>query len=625
MYIRSSTRKHKGKTYTNYVLVESVSTPKGPRQKTVCSLGNLKPRSRKEWLKLAHKIECALVGQEGFYGEDDPEVGEIVKKVKDRQKQIQEAKPGRKEPSSEKAQEDDDVVAVHIDRVEVERGREAGPVHVGYQFWQRLTLDEILAKAGLARRARLLTYVMTMNRLIHPCSEHAMPDWIRRTAMEDIMGMDFERLAEDALYRNMDKLHPNREAIESLLAERERTLFNLDQTLLIYDVTSTYFEGQALKNPKAKFGYSRDGRPDCKQVVVGLAINRDGFPLAHEVFEGNKVDRNSLRDMLDSLDRRVGLQQGQTVVVDRGMSFDDNLEEITSRDLHYIVAARQSERDKWLVDFNELDGFEEVVRTPSPLNPHQKKPQVLVKMKKTDGQTFVLCISAGRKEKDKAIRLKKEEKLLSDLAKLKKRVKDGKLVKLVKIGEAIGRIKERYPRVAKYYDIEYDSKNKQLIYAPDEMKRGKAEELDGSYLLKSDREDLTAEEAWRIYMLLSRAENAFRNMKSPLAERPIFHQIEKRVETHIFLCVLAYHLLVSIEKTLLDKGVHTSWETVRETLSSHDVVTIVLPTDKGSIIRIRKAAKPEPEHVELYKLLNVPSQIMRPKKTRIDSESAYSD
>lgn len=611
MFIRKSTRKYKGKTYINYLLVESYRTDKGPRQKTVCSLGDLKPRPRSEWLKLAHKVEDALVGQIDVLEGEDPEVDAILHKV--RQRQARESQEPKRQEDGQVGE--DDLVAVHVDQVETERHREAGPVHVGYQFWQRIGFDEVLASAGLSSRARILTCVMTMNRLITPKSEHAMPDWIRRTALDDILGVDFEDLADDALYRNLDRLHPKRAKIESELVKRERTLFNLDQTVLLYDLTSTYFEGQALANPKAKRGYSRDKRPDCKQVVVGLVVNRDGFPLGHEIFEGNVQDRQTVAKMLDLLDERVGLSEGQTVVVDRGMAHEENLEEIRSRNLHYIVASRQPERNQWLAEFEDTEGFEEVVREPSPLNPGQKKPQVQVKMKRRDGETHVLCISSGRVEKDRAIRENKEARLLADLAKLAKRIENGRLVKPQKIGEAIGRLKERHPRVARYYRMVYDAEERRFSYELDEGKRAKAEQLDGSYLLKSDRDDLSADDYWRVYILLTRVENAFRNMKSPLAERPIFHQLAHRVETHIFLCVLAYHLLVAIEKTLLDQQVHTSWGTIREILSTHQVCTIVLPTDDGSVLRIRKGSTPERQHAHLYKLLDVPKEVIEPRKT----------
>jgi transposase len=298
------------------------------------------------------------------------------------------------------------------------------------------------------------------------------------------------------------------------------------------------------------------------------------------------------------------------VVVDRGMAFDDNLDEISSRHLRYLVATRQSERDHWLGDFEDEEGFEPVV---GRRDGHESEIQV--KMKQTSTETYVLCISSGRTEKDRAIRQKHQRRLEADLLKLDNRIRKGRLVKQQKIFEAVGRLKERYPRVARYYRIAYEPNNKTLSWEVDEHKRAKAEKLDGSYLLKTDRDDLSADEIWRIYALLTRAEDAFRAMKSPLAERPIFHQLQRRVETHIFLCVLAYHLLVAIEKTLRDKALHTSWATVRETLKTHQVSTVALPTNTGSLLKIRKGSTPEPQHTHLYNLLGVPSQIIRPKKT----------
>jgi len=548
-------------------------------------------------------VEVALVGQKDLLDQRDAEVRQIVAKVRARQAEA----ATRAESGAEAAspEHDDDLVTVRTSKVNTERHREGGSVHVGHQFWKRLALDTILERAGLPERARALTCAMSMNRLIRPSSEHAMPDWIRNTALEDILGLSFDDLGESSLYRNLDKLHPKRGEIESALVEGERTLFNLEGTVLLYDLTSTYFEGQALANDLASRGYSRDKRPDCKQVLVGLVIGREGFPLAHEVFEGKRQDRTTLGEMLDRLGERVGLSPGQTVVVDRGMAYEENLEEMRSRQLHYLVASRQPERDRWLAEYDDVEGFERVRRSPSPRNPYQKKTTVWVKKAPEDGETHVLCISQERIEKDRAIREKHEGRLLRDLEKLERRIALGRLVNEKPIWEAIGRLKERYPRVARYYRIEYDPRLKQLCYEDHEEKKQKAEKLDGAYLLKTDRPDFTADEAWRIYNLLTRVESAFRTMKSPLAERPIFHQLRRRVETHIFLCVLAYHLLVAIENTLLSRGVHTSWATVRETLKTHQVATVVLPTDKGSVLRIRKGSKPEPQHAELYDLLKV--------------------
>jgi transposase len=611
MYVRKTTRRYKDKFYTNYLLVESIHTPNGPRQKVVCSLGDLSPRPAEEWLRLARKVEEALVGQVNLFSEADPEVDQIVRQVQEQRI----GKPRKSDNASTDPSQTTDLVTVHADRVTATQHRAAGPVHVGFQFWKRLEFDVILRRLGFSTKAIQLTCAMTLNRLIHPDSEHAMPDWIRSTALGDILGVDFTGLVHDPLYRNLDRLHPNRAAIESDLVERERNLFQLDSTVYLYDLTSTYFEGHAKRNPKAKRGYSRDKRPDCKQVVVGLVISREGFPIAHEVFDGNTQDRKTLGRILDLLKDRVGMPEGSTVVVDRGMAYAENLEEIQKRKHHYVIAGRQPERDEWLDEFETVEGFELVPREPSPLNPFQKKSVVRVKPVRRGDELIVLCTSEERIEKDRAIRHKQEGRFLADVVRLQGRIDNGRLKREIAIGEAIGRLKERYPRVSRYHTITYDSTTGKLKHQPNADKKTKAELLDGGYLLRTDRTDLSAREAWLMYMTLTRAENAFRMMKTPLAERPIFHHLEHRVETHIFLCVLAYHLLVAIETTLLNQGVHTSWATIRKTLSTHQVATIVLPTDQDKVLRIRKGMTPDPAHLELYRLLKVPQEIMHPIKT----------
>lgn len=603
MYIRKSIRQYKGKTYTNYLLVESVHTPKGPRQRTVCSLGSLAPAPAEEWLALAHRLESALGGQLPLQPTDAK--FEAV---------LEAARRGRRRRGVFSA-DAGAVVQVDTDRVEVEAAREAGPVHVGHQMWERLELDGILSRAGLSDAACILTEAMTLNRLIAPRSELATPDWVRRTALGDILETEFAELNEDHLYRNLDVLHPNREAIERELAERERTLFNLDETIYLYDLTSTYFEGQAKNNPQAKLGYSRDKRPDCKQVVVGLVLDRDGFPKAHEVFDGNVQDRGTVSHMLDVLEKRAGKKIPATVIVDRGMAYQENLDEIRKRGYHYIVAGRQPERNEWLDELENEEGWEEVIRQPSPRNPFQKKTKVEIKRERKGEELFILCRSDGRQEKDRAIREKQEGKLLVDLGKLRRRIETGRLKRAEKIHEAVGRLKERYPRVARYYAVEPDNQARTLSWCEDSDKKARAEKLDGSYVLKTDRQNLTADEIWRSYILLTRVEDAFRDMKSPLMERPIFHQLQHRTQTHIFLCVLAYHLLAVIEQYFLNRGIHTSWATLRDELSTHQVVTVVLPTRSGPVLRIRKGTTPESVQREIYETLQVPFEVMSPVKT----------
>lgn len=601
MFIKPTRKTVGDKTYVNHVLVESVATPKGPRHRVVCSLGSLAPAPAEEWLALAHKVEAALTGQQPLLR--DARVDAVAAKAKAARRGARQ----RAGPS--------DLVAVHTDQVTTEAPREAGPVRVGHQLWQQLGVDAVLAQAGLSPRTRVLTEIMTLNRLVCPRSEHAMPDWVRRTALADLLGEDFDALVDESLYQTLDRLHPQRAAIERALADRERTLFNLDARLFLYDLTSTYFEGQALQNPQAQRGYSRDNRPDCKQVVVGLVLDRDGFPQAHEIFEGNRTDRTTVAEMLEALERRVGRTPGATVVVDRGMAFADNLQQIRERGYHYLVASRPGERTAHLDAFEEDTGWQELVRTPSPRNPGQRKTRVVVKRQAVGDEVHILCKSDGREAKDRAIREKHEQRLLQDLRKLQHRVATGKLKDATKVHQAIGRVKERYPRVARYYAIAYEAATASVTWAEHAEKKAVATRLDGGYLLKTDRPDLTNEEIWRTYILLTRVEAAFRAMKSPLCERPIFHRLAHRVQTHIFLCVLAYHLLVAIEKLFLDAGIHTSWATLREELRTHQVVTVVLPASNGDVLKIRKGSTPEPRHKEIYKTLRIPVEVMKPVRT----------
>jgi transposase len=603
MYIRKTTKISKGKTYTYYLLVESVHTPKGPRQHTICSLGSLGPGPLEQWHALARKIEASLAGQLSLEPTALPMGPEVDK-----------APPGPMGPSPSLSQGR----PVDPEQVALEEAREAGPVHVGHQMWHQLGLEAILRQAGLSEWARVLSEVMTLNRLICPLSEHATPDWLRRTALGDILGREFAPLTEDALYRTLDKLHPQRAQIERDLAVREQQLFNLDETIYLYDLTSTYFEGQVVRNRQAKRGYSRDQRPDCKQVLVGLVLDRDGFPKAHEIFAGNRQDRSTIPEMLARLQQRIGQPPDATVVVDRGMAYEENLAQIRAQGLHYIVAGRQAERDAWLAEL-ETNDWEDVYRTPSPRNPHQHKSRVQIKRRQQGHEVYVLCLSEGREEKDRAIRQTHEQRLLEDLEALRRRIEKGQLKDVAKIQQGIGRLLERHPRVARYYRITYDAAQKRLAWHEDPGKKAIAAQLDGSYVLKTDRQELSADEIWRTYTLLTRVEAAFRAMKSPLMERPIFHHLQRRTETHIFLCILAYHLLVAIEKKFLDQGTHTSWWSIRQQLSTHQIVTVVLPTSTGQTLKIRKGTTPEPTHRTIYETLGIPMEVMKPKSWHVNA------
>lgn len=668
MFIRKCIKTVNGKQYVNHLLVESVKTPKGPRQKVICSLGNLDPGPPEKWKRVSANIEKALGGQLPI--EADFLTQAIVGKLKPNQETGAQSVPDG---------EDERWLTIDTENFSTEEAREAGPVHVGHQIWNKLQITEALTAAGLDERACLLTEAMTINRLVEPSSELATVEWVKRTALPDILGEEIAVESPFLLYKNMDLLHPQREKIEAALAKRARTLFNLSDSILLYDLTSTYFEGQCLRNDKAQRGYSRDHRPDCKQVVIGLVVNGDGFPKGHEVFDGNRTDTTTVDQMLDALDTRAGGKaEGRTVIVDRGMSSKDNLATIRARGYHYLVATRQQERDEYLAELEDGEGWQkfdkvrhgkylDTIVNRYALKRVSSKVVKAVKEKKLEAakqkferarnvaeaaqkpgsdeelavtkslkavelnielkhaedelahdESLIICVSEGRAEKDKAIREKQEKKLLADLAGLKTRVDSGKL-KSNKVHENIGRLKERYPRVSRYYDIIFDDSLNEMSYSENTAKKELAKELDGSYIIRTDRHDLTDKEIWQTYMLLTRIEAAFRDIKGPLGERPIFHHTEHRVDTHIFICVLAYHLLIAIEKLFSDAGVHSSWETIRKSLRTHQVATTAFPTRSGKTLKIRKGTKPEPVHSSIYKLLQIPERVMQPMRTWCDS------
>ena len=333
----------------------------------------------------------------------------------------------------------DDLVSVHLDRVTFEDPRPAGHIHVGHEFWKRLGLDDILKSLGFSAWLVKVTCMMTLNRLIHPAAEYAMPDWIRSTAMADILKFDSSRLPHDPLYRNLDRLHPHRATIESALAEREQTLFDLENTILLYDLTSTYFEGKANHIPKPARLLS--GPP------AGLQTSRRGFghrsrrisSSDHEIFEGNIQDRMTLALMLELLEKTSGTSRrrnyrcrprnGRSRETSRSC---DSANCIISWPLPRKSETATSPNSRRAMDSKEL------IRQPSPRNPSQKKSSVRVKAHCANDETLILCISSERVEKDRAIRIKQEQRFLRDVAKVQARIQNGQLKKDVKIGEAIG-------------------------------------------------------------------------------------------------------------------------------------------------------------------------------------------
>jgi transposase len=605
MFLRTKTKKQNGKTYTYYQLVEAYHTPAGPRQRVIASLGDLSPRPREQWLQLIRQVESALSGQARL---DEEPPGEEALDVAQRVREKRNAATGSGE-----------WVAIDVEKVEAREARELGPQYVGVTFWERLGLDEILTSCGLSPAVSQRVKLMAVNALCGYESEHATPAWMRRTAIADLIGLGSAVPSESTLYRTLDELLPHREAIETALAERERDLFALPETLVLYDLTSTYFEGEMKRNGAAKRGYSRDKRSDCKQVVLGLILDEAGFAKGHLVFEGNRQDASTLAEMVEALDRRTGNRRA-VIVMDRGLATQDNLAWLREQDRRYLAAARKDERDAWTDEF--LAGeWRELHRPPPPTQPKQKRPKVEIKQAQKGDEVYILCRSEGRQAKDAAIRNRFRDRMEEALEKLQRRVEKGLLKAREKIHQAIGRLRERYPRVARFYEIEVvevieEAENKEKKTLPRVVwsvkeEQDEAQKLDGTYLLRTNCKDLTAETIWKTYVLLTHVESAFRSLKSVLNLRPIRHQREDRCQAHTFLCVLAYHLLHAIETTLRNNEEYRTWETIRKELSSHQVVTVALPAQSGEVYTIRKPTRAEPHHREIYDDLQMDATVSR--------------
>ncbi len=604
MFIRETYKKIGGeKRYSYLTLVESFLTPKGPRQRVILSLGNIE-LPKKFWPTLVEMIGRRLAGQGTMLPEPKkllPLADRVVERIR------------RKGKFGARGEDGVEEVQARISGIQVEEPRVLGPVHVAEHFWNALKMGAVLKECGLSGKDILCAKIEIFGRLIAPMSENATVKWVERMALGDLMGEDLSGVRRDALYRFSDKLIKQKERIEGLVAEKEASLFRGGDTIYLYDLTSTYFEGLQERNPKARRGHSRDGRPDCKQIVVGLILDREGFVKAHELYEGNRQDITTVESLVTKLQGRVQDPSSHpTVIIDRGMASEENLRQIRERGMRYIVAARQTERDKYLEVFGGV-----------PLREVEKKSKGTIKVvgKEINGEVYILCRSEQRESKDRAIRERFQKRIEEALGRLQRAIEGGKLKDLKKIEQRIGRIKERNHRVSRYYRIETNEVNGvvHLLWGPKEGTE--RERYDGTYLLRTNRQDLQEEEIWRLYILLTRVERAFRNLKTDLGIRPIHHQKELRVDGHIFISVLAYHFLHAIEHTLRSRGDRRSWHTIKQILGTHQVVTVVLPDADGQHVHhVRLATEPEAEQKEIYEKLRVNPRPITRKRITIKKE-----
>jgi len=575
MFLRTHRRWKDGKPHAYWSLVETVRTPSGPRQRTLCYLGELNGSAQARWLKTIEVFN---------------EQGES------RQLKLF---PAEVAPP----QDDEQVAQVLVERVRMERTRRFGECFLGLELWRRLELDRLLgplmdrpgdeADVPWSRVAALLA----INRLCAPGSELAIEQrWFPSTALDDLLGIEAAKINDTRLYRCLDRLLPHKTKLEQHLKQRYGELFEAQFDVLLYDLTSSYVEGAAEKNPMMQRGYSRDHRPDCKQLVVALVVNVEGFPLSYETFDGNRADVTSLEAVVRMVERKYGRAR-RVWVFDRGIVSEANLAMLRRRGGQYLVGTPRS----------KLKQFERELLGEGW---QQARQEVEVKLVAAPGgeETYILCRSTVRREKENAIRSRFSTRMEKALSALQKRVVEGRLRDRGKIERRLGAIQARHPQVADLYALEVAEHEGRLELKWEMRKQRNAwqQAREGAYLLRTNLPAADPEQLWKSYIQLTEAEAAFRALKSELAIRPIFHQLEHRAKAHVLVAFLGYAMWVTLKHLLQGKGSKLSPMQALAAAATLHSADVVLPTTDGREIRLRRVTTPTTELQTLFNQLGMP-------------------
>ena len=571
MFVRRCYRRKDGKRHAYWALVESYRSERGPRQRVVAWLGDLQEPEREGVQQPAQGGEAA--GQQKLF---------------------------------EKAAGKAEWVEIDLQRVRVERHRQFGGPWLGVQLWRQLGLDKFLGQVMPSGREQIpwpvMAIILVLGRLCDPSSElHLAENFYESSALPELLGVPSEKVNEDRLYRALDQLLPHKERLEKHLKQRLGELFQLEYDLLLYDVTSTYFEGTALDNPQAKRGYSRDHRSDCKQVNIALVVTREGVPLGYQLFAGNRHDSTTLQEVIATMEAKYGKAQ-RIWVMDRGMASAKNVEYLQQDGRCYIVGTPKSLLKKFEPELLAPD-WEQV----------REGLQVRLCPDPTGKEVFILCRSAQRQQKEQAMQQRFEQRIEEGLRKMEKSCQKRKLNPL-KIAQRVGRLLGKNSRAASLFvvQVETDAQGRALLrWSKVEARQDWARLSQGCYLLRSNVTDWSAEDLWRAYIQLTQAEAAFRIHKSDLLIRPIWHQTQERVEAHILVCFLAYVLWKTLAQLCQRAGLGHEPRQVLEELSKIALVDVVLPTRSGIEIRKRCISQPtEHQAILLHHLgLCLPSSL----------------
>lgn len=574
MYLRHTTRRKDGKTHVYWRLVRSVRCGRKVVQQTVAQLGELD----NEGCARAENLAQEITGRA----------------ARDHQKQLFEDKEWT-EP-----------LRLKLDEVRLERSRSFGAVWLGWVLWRALKLKEVLNEVMVSGREKVpwteVIAILVIGRLVEPSSElHVAERWYRTTALQDLLGIGIDAIYDERLYRALDRLLPQKEAIEKHLVRRLGELFDLDYDLLLYDVTSTYFEGAA--DPEiAQRGYSRDHRSDCVQVNIALVVTREGMPLGYEIFAGNTTDVTTVQRIVECMEERFG-KANRVWVMDRGMASAENLSWLRRTQRRYVIGSQRSELKRWAKELGDKTDWRHI------------RDDVEVKIcRGPEGkETFLLCRSASRKEKEKAMHERFSKRIEEGLQSLSRRIEKSKMaLERGEVERQIGRLLGTNSRASARYSIvltqdQTTPAKLKLTWKIRKEWEEWSELTEGTYILRTNIEEWSDEQLWRTYIQLSEAEAAFRIHKSDLCIRPIWHHKQTRIKAHILICFLAYALWKTLQKWQCRAGLGDSPRTILTELSRIHSADIVLPLADGSKreLRLRCVVSPEREQQILLQRLGL--------------------
>jgi transposase len=573
VFLKVHSRCKDGKEHRYYSLVESVRTSRGPQHRTLAYLGELNGSSETAWRRSiavfnGEGTECQLE----LFASDAPVV-----------------------PSGER------VAEVLLDRVRWERARDFGELFLAQHLWRLLGLDTVLEEqmepGGEQIPWPVMAFILTAARLIAPSSELALEErFYPKTALEDICGVPEERVNKDRLYRTLDRLLPHKAALESHLKSRLGTLFDEPFDVLLYDLTSTYFEGLAEDNPAAQRGYSRDHRPDCVQIVIGLVVTRGGLPLGYEVFHGNRAEPTTLGEMMAKMETLHG-KASRIWVFDRGVASEKNLEALRRSGGMYLVGTPRTLLRK--VEAALLEGEWKTVR----------KGIEVKRVDAPDGSedTFILCRSADRRQKEAAIHDRFERRMDERLTRLEAAVGSGRLRSRDVLHQRLGRIKYECSRVARAYNFEVEGNGTTLSFSwsKDQARAAFLRHTEGAYLLRTNLRGHAEQELWTMYMQLNDAEAAFRTLKQDLSIRPVYHQLEHRVKAHVLVSFLAYAMYRTLDTLAKAKGLGLTARKIIDAFTTIKSGDIILPLVDGRELRLRRVSRPDSPQAELLTKLGL--------------------